>query len=794
MELTPDIIILEEEESRIEFASLEEDSRREFAAKLARFGEEGSVLMMTEQIIASIERTELHAVSHQHELAPLKNAIQEMKAGLVKIDLDMMMRAEFRISQELHFWRLSLAERDLRVGTFDLRSFCDRTGNAINTQVLVILLRFYRSLMPSSSTQSKYDYIATKMFTREEENGRRFLRIGRDSLVSHLKNLTSEWAELVAKRSFHESAKVDSAVNELNSFILAAKSHRTMEGFAKIDLFTKIRKFKGELGELFYAPEVTAASIECNVEVGNKFSELLAKECENLRDSTKFDFSLSELSQDFAIPQSSQMMQILAQIAKEEAVSGAPDMKTEAVENTEESIIVESAQISPSMVEGLADEEEWAEIISDDLNDREMAEQTVEPTVFSGEETSESLEATPEVSSEMLDDDGIVVEKFVENETPEVAATETVEDLPTDALKEDEFEAAEEIESSTAENVAPEDVSSDVESIDSVGENEEVQNIRFEESILTAALEELSRPHVNEQSIVNYLEMSVTPEVKELDLEMFLPPKTSETSTSNLDDISLRRKTLSYILQADGFLHRYFLLNAPFGDKEKAEVAPLLEEMQTSGVTLRNMTREISGDNKAERVNDLLYIANQLLEARLRLNSAQARRNMTQRANEILAAQAAKTSTKIQIGYTQDSKSLHEANLQKAANSFSARFKNVNMGLLIATVIVAFFSFGIYFFANTQETVIKVDRSVKPIDPKTILGGGRLNSAKLKNETLIGIVSDEWAQASENERLEDLKKLLSAGKEKGFTNILLINRSGEFVGRASADSINPSSN
>lgn len=873
--------------------NLNAGTKQDFIDTQTRAIEEASVLMMTERIFAGIERVQLHIVPATHDLSPLKIALQDMKNGLALDHLEMLNNAECGISQELQYWRLSLAERDLRVGTFDLRQFCEKTGNALDFQVLAVLARFYRNLPSTNIAQSKYDYVVTKMFTREENKGKRELRIGREELLQNLNELTLEWAEVATLRQMRNEQKITAAVTILNSFVAEAHEKQTIEDFARLEIFSRIRKFKMRLGEMFYAPEVTAASVFCNVEVGNKFAELLAKENENLRDSTTFRIGLVESLQDFASDQSSRTKQILTQVAAEETANPTNDetpqtgfnlleiatptypaggradreRKANVVEKMPPENLPPAKDETSYLANVITQEEEWAEIVSDETHRTasgisvEKNETEISPA-FVADDAENSVETIAETSGETFNEpqmpaflavqetsapaieespvfnlseprpfteeppmpflvasEELEMPAFTEfedkSEQPEIAALfslaptgETVE-APDFFLTGSSLESSPEVQETlllqseagenTAESPATETVENYTEEKVLAAETSEnvaesVENATLPESapdFLKAAIAELRRFGTNAEIVARYLANSPTFEIQTLDLEIFLP---AETNNSLSAELALHRETLALILQADGFLNQTFTVYKVLAEAENVEMAALLEKMQTHGVTLRQTTREINGEDKELRIHALLYTANQLLEARLRLNSAFARRNAMERAAQIAAAQVVTNAEKIHVTVAPD-KTFKTVSTPTKSSIFSKLAATVNVWLLGATITVAIGSFGVYQFANAQENETKkVNRNVVAVDPKLMLGGGLIMSAKITNETLFGFVTSEWENASEKDREESLKKLLTSGTQRKFKDVLLVDQTGKIVGQASSEGINISGN
>jgi len=133
--------------------------------------------------------------------------------------------------------------------------------------------------------QSKYDYSVTRLFSSLGENDQRKLRLGGNRLIESLSKMADSWREDRPLPSATPD-QIAAAVDGLRTFIAEANtSINEFEELISSDLPNRIRLFKRDLGELFYEPRVTAAAVECNVALANKFSTLLTGEGEQIREA-----------------------------------------------------------------------------------------------------------------------------------------------------------------------------------------------------------------------------------------------------------------------------------------------------------------------------------------------------------------------------------------------------------------------------------------------------------------------------------------------------------------------------
>jgi hypothetical protein len=242
-------------------------------------------LQIAEQVLTNIERVQLKVPHKSYVAKKISALLGEYKAGQTE-ETGESLQLEFRILQELHFWRSTLSRRDEAVKTFHLRRFYDENASSVTAQMLAALGCFYRSLMPSFEVRSKYDFVVTQLFSIKLTDEPRYVRVGGEELIERLQRynvlwtgIEIDWADKKTRRMREEAIAIFDALRaEVGGY------HR-LEDLLKSNFFNRVRRHKQYLGETFFAPEVTAASIQCNVAVGNKFSQLVSEENDSFRNS-----------------------------------------------------------------------------------------------------------------------------------------------------------------------------------------------------------------------------------------------------------------------------------------------------------------------------------------------------------------------------------------------------------------------------------------------------------------------------------------------------------------------------
>ena len=264
---------------------LEQNGIDKAEARFQRAVDYAKTLEIVQRIIAGVEKAILSSIPEKYNVEPAFNVGRDLKQAIKEKETKRIAEAEDHLSNELYLWHLSLTTRDQKIQPYHLRRFCDGTYVHLDPPSFQALTRFYRSLPHTESVQSKYDFSVTRLFSTVAENDQRKLRVGGKRLVESLTKMSDVWQTDRPLPSV-TADEIAAAVDGLRAFI--AEANGTINEFEELissDLSNRIRRFKRELGELFYEPRVTAAAIECNVALANKFSTLLTGECEQIREA-----------------------------------------------------------------------------------------------------------------------------------------------------------------------------------------------------------------------------------------------------------------------------------------------------------------------------------------------------------------------------------------------------------------------------------------------------------------------------------------------------------------------------
>jgi hypothetical protein len=299
--------------------------------------------------IAAPEGSE--ATAPGDSFAALAPAFRGWRQALRERDLAGALESAERASGALEACRQAILERDRTIQAFRVRWACDHEPGV---RSLARLLRFYRLLPYSPATQSKFEFVLTRLFAGPLRP-HRTLAEPPQALVRRLAEMERAWG---AHPIALEPEEVSAIARDLEAFTLEASQYEDLAKLTASSVVQRAGTYKAALGEKIFDPRVAVATVECTVALGNAVSELSA------RDETAAASALEELAGEAPEPQVA-----LAQAALSAEVTDERDALEEL-----------------GRMERLlgAPEENWLEVAVDGLA---VEEAPTEPTGLAGPET-----------------------------------------------------------------------------------------------------------------------------------------------------------------------------------------------------------------------------------------------------------------------------------------------------------------------------------------------------------------------------------------------------------------------
>jgi hypothetical protein len=243
--------------------------------------EEVSSLQMVEHVLGGVEREHFKTPAATYDDLKVKKALHTFMKVSGTVGSDEHAEAEYELLQQTQSWHTALSERDKHVSVANIRRFCENSRPVLSSQALMALARFYRNSSFTEDVRSKFEYVLTRLFSRDSGQEQRKLLFSRNEMVGHIRTLYNNWSSITYHSDRDHRAEIELAVQRFEDIVKHFEGVGTFDELLNADVFNTIRHFKEECGELFFVPEVASAAVECNVRLGNKYVDLLFKERSN---------------------------------------------------------------------------------------------------------------------------------------------------------------------------------------------------------------------------------------------------------------------------------------------------------------------------------------------------------------------------------------------------------------------------------------------------------------------------------------------------------------------------------
>lgn len=270
-EETSDFALAAEDEN--ELPEIEKPkNEREFYRKRAI--EEVSSLQMIEHVLSGVEREHMKTTPASYDDLAVKTALHRFLQASAESREDSTER-ELELLQETQNWFAAMVARDAEVSVANIRRFCENSRPVLSSQALVALARFYRNSPYTEISRGKFDFVMTRLFSRDVGNHKRQLLFGRPETIGHISTLYSNWSSIVLYDGAEDAERVRSAVRQFGEFLTEIRGVSKFDDLVTGEFFERVRQFKESCNELFFHPEVLAAAFECNIGTGNRFVDLV---------------------------------------------------------------------------------------------------------------------------------------------------------------------------------------------------------------------------------------------------------------------------------------------------------------------------------------------------------------------------------------------------------------------------------------------------------------------------------------------------------------------------------------
>lgn len=639
---------------------------------LRRVMEKMKSLQVVEHVIANVERAMLNRIPEKFDFKPLINAINSLHLAIKEGSDSKIRVTNGIISFELETLFDHLAQRDEQIQPYNLRRFCDQSDKILDLSSFAALTSFYRALPRIDINRGKYDFVVTRLFTAPAPNfssHHRLLKISREQLAKRLTEMCAAWGETIRLHP-GDAAKTVEINRQFDNFIIEARQLSSLEEIIDRNFFQRVRQFKTEVGELIYLPEITAASIESNIVINNRFLTLVELESRENQESEEETQLLSDIFSDTHLDESGEIPRILDELQSHFR-----------------------AEPTPSQVA------RFSQLLQIAIKSKEA-------------DTGSTIPA------------------------PEPILTE-VEVPPPSALP-----------------------------------------------FLSASEEALSEFKAQPENLpLIELFCQASAEVQSLDVKNFLSPLPEGNSSELKSETSLRRRVFELILYGDQVIRTELAKDCEPNDDIEERLEELFAEMERLSDDTRDLVKEARRLKQEANYEILLSVSNQMMGARLRLQSAIVRRT----ASELVEDQV----SEIEIETRRAMQEISQETIAEKPSVKTSWWDNlpVNKWLLAGCILLILGALGIRMAMVSSDENLKDAADVAVFSPQQLPHGEAIKEAKIHRDLMVCVMTEQWAQISREDRVSRLQALMNFGKEKGVNIIMLLDDKGASVGMASREEI-----
>ncbi|CAN5145973.1 hypothetical protein BH20ACI2_BH20ACI2_04700 [soil metagenome] len=239
---------------------------------------EMSNLQMVEHVLTGVEREYLKVVPKVFDDFAAKKALNLFLQVSKDENSAQHAEAELAMMEETEAWCIALAIRDRDIPVASIRRYCENSRPALSSQALVSLARFYRNLPYSETVRSKFDFVITRLFSRPTPGNKRVCLFSKEEMLNHISLLYKEWSSVPLYSADDDESKILLTALSFEELANEAENASSFDLLIANDFFGRLTMFKESVSELFFAPNVTASTIDCNIRVGNAYIALIDSE------------------------------------------------------------------------------------------------------------------------------------------------------------------------------------------------------------------------------------------------------------------------------------------------------------------------------------------------------------------------------------------------------------------------------------------------------------------------------------------------------------------------------------
>ena len=283
-----------------------------------RLRDQAVVLRVAEVFLTQVEMSLLVRPRPAYDFQALKRRLDALRDGPPDEAL-----AE-GIALSITAWREALGERDQELEAYHMRRFCDGLKISLDKEILIAMGRFYVEQPYSRNSLSKFDLMLTRAFSSKVGDFRHCLQSDRETLTETLTHRFERWGRPAA-----QGPAVDRAVAAFDEFVEECFSIESFDQFSASRIFERVREFKSSLGDMFFAPAIVAAAVECNIALGNRLNVLISEAAEDLGERLGSEFDIAGALNDTSPNAGVYIKEILRELDEMEGAKAETDAMEE---------------------------------------------------------------------------------------------------------------------------------------------------------------------------------------------------------------------------------------------------------------------------------------------------------------------------------------------------------------------------------------------------------------------------------------------------------------------------------
>ncbi len=259
-------------------------------------------------------------------------------------------------------------------------------------------------------------------------------------------------------------------------------------------------------------------------------------------------------------------------------------------------------------------------------------------------------------------------------------------------------------------------------------------------------------------------------EARKLDLHSFLAPLPNGDHKASQGESKSRRAALALIFAADNLVVTELAPEQTPGANIEARSEVLFDQLEQVSDEVRDQIKLAQKHEQHTNYEVLLHVYNQIMTARLRLQSALVRRHSSEHSNTNNSSEA--------VAEAPAKAAPASANSEPPPSGGRISLRQWLVGTTVALLLVAvFLNFGL-----SKKPEAKDDADVARLDRNQMPHGAFFTGAKIHQELMLCQVTPKWLELTAQERKGKLGELFSFGQEHGVQRVLLIDPKGTTIG------------